>query len=491
MQVRRVLLAIAIAASAIIVAACGSSAKKTGTASPTATALSYFPSDAPVVAIADTAPGGPADRQLQAIQKQVPAVVLLRTALFAQLARAGVDYNRDVRPLLGNPIAFGAATGTLHNENSPFLLAWQTHNAAALKRLVSAKDGMTPAGSHDGAQLFSAGHTVFATDGPLVLLSNSTAAVRAALDRHAAGTGFTTTAYHNDTAGLPSAGLVSVVGNLQSELAQPSAAQARRIPWVAAIRGYGVSASVTGSSVALRFHVDTGGRTLSPSQLPIAGGATAPGLAGILPVAVGVRDPAQVWRFIRGAEQAADPGSYSKTTRQLAQLKRRSGVDVNALLGDLSGDLAITSDAHTTIGRVQVSDPGRMRTMVAKLVAAAGHGRTLGGQRERTTRLGGGLYRVDESDGTRLIVGVVGDHLLVGRGTPQEVRAFARTPSTRVSGASGALSFRIALANLVRLTATHPVSAAEQQFLARLGDVTGSVRSAASGLTGTATLALR
>ena len=492
-RVRRLLTVAPAVLTVLAVAACGSSVTRGAGSSPVASALSYFPSASPLVATIATDPHGASARQLRSAQSRVPAIGLAKTALFNELAKTGVDYNRDVRPLFGNPMAIGVASTTLTGQHPPFLLAWQTRDRVALKRLVAKLPGLTPDGTADGATISTVhGLGALAVDGSRVLLSDRPAEIRAALDRHAAGSGFSAAQYAHDTGGVATGGAVTIVGNLTDTLAQPRAAQARKVPWVAALRGYGATVSATGTRVSVRFHLDTTGRALTAAQLPIAAGPAAPGLAGVLPVAAGLRDPAQLWQFVIAAERAISPGSYAALVREERRARAYDGFDVERFVAMLSGDLQLTSDGHTTIACVPLSDPAVARAMFTRLMRrpppTGPHG---SGAPAHITSLGGGLYRVRESGSGSVVVGVLGNQFVVGRASPAEVRAYARTRSTAAAGPTGALAFRVDVANLVKLSETHRTSSTERAVLAMLGDVTGSVDGSTSGLTGIAELAIR
>jgi hypothetical protein len=242
--------------------------------------------------------------------------------------------------------------------------------------------------------------------------------------------------------------------------------------------------SATQGAVTIHYHVSTTGRPLTVTQLPIASGSSAPGIAGNLPVGVGIRDPEQIIDFFVDAVRRTDPAQYASYQRKAASLKRRSGVDIASLGKMLNGDLNVESDTRTTIARAQLSDPTAARTMLTKLVKAKAAKGT------RVTALGGGLYAV-RSDHMTLTVGVVGGQLLVGRATPDELRAFARAPAPPTSGGTGSVNFRIALPDLLRLTLKHAPSPMAQQLLGMLGVLTGSAQADTSGLSGTITVPVK
>src|SRR5205085_6427121 len=126
----------------------------------------------------------------------------------------------------------------------------------------------------------------------------------------------------------------------------------------------------TSAGLALRYRVDTSGGALTSSQLPFAPGSTAPGLAGTMPIVVGVHNPAHVIAFLESALQATAAGKYSAFRGRQAALRQRTGVDFNSLAHLLTGDLIIDSDLHTTMARATVSNAGAARRVLAKLASA-------------------------------------------------------------------------------------------------------------------------
>jgi hypothetical protein len=462
--VRRCVLPALCVVAVLLLTGCGQSSS----AAPSAvtTALSYFSSATPVA---------------KALEKSEPDFTLVKADLFSLLARAGVNYNQDVKPLFGNPIAFGLGTPVSAGTAPSFLLAWQTKSATALSHLAGDLHGVTKTSTRDGATLYSIKEVAFAVDGPLLLVARSPTNLIAALERHRAGGGFTAAEYASDMTGLPHSAL-QVAGDLQSVLDTPRTAQARKIPWVAALTGYGVSVGGTANSGTLRFRVNTSGHPLSPSQLPIASGDQAPSLAlsGGIPISFGLRDPAQVWSFIQGAERAADPSAAAKLLAQERTARRRSGVDIDGFLSSLTGDVQVASDGTRTLARISVSP-----TTVAsweKLLAHPGDG-------TRSDPLGGGFYGLRESGTTTLTAGSVGDELLLGKATPAQLMRFSHVASTP-SRSTGAVAFKISLSDLIKLALaragnTNPLAA---QLTSAFGALTGALQASPEALTGSATV---
>ena len=461
----------------VALVSCGSSKPGSGGASsPTIQALSYFPTTSPFVITAATNPKAAAVKQLQ---QQSPSYALAATALFAKLSSLGIDYNADIRPLFGNPVVAGVVSSSslTSGSSADFLLVWVTKSASKLSSLIG-KLHLTRSGTHDGATLYSAGKAGLAVSGPTVFVARSPAVLNAALDRHANHQGFDAAGYAKAMAGVPADGLVTAFGDLTPALSTAKAAQARQIPWVGAITGYSASVTTAQHQMTITYHVATTGKPLSVSQLPIASGAASPGIAGSMPIGLGIRNPEQIISFIADAIHRTSPAKWAKYRRQAAALERRSGVAVGSLSKLLTGQLNLQSDTHTTMARAQVSNPSLLQADLAKLVKA----RTAKGA--QVTSLGGGFYRV-RSDKSDITVGVSGGQLLVGKATPAQLRTFAAAPASNASGGSGSVNFRIALIQLLQTTLKRPLSPVAMQVLSMLGDITGSAHATTDGLTGT------
>lgn len=486
-RVRPIILLLASALAAIALASCGSSSS-----GPLATGLSYFSPDSPFVLSIQTDPKSAAVKDAQGLLHRIPLVTFGESALIARLQQLGINYDADIRPLFGNPLLAGFAGSAIGGSARPaFLVVWVTNDAGALSTLVK-KLHLQPGGSHDGATLYHASSATFAVSGATVIAGPSAEVVNRALDRHANGGGMASSQYNKLVSGLPSNALIQAAGNLAGVITA-RAPNARRVPWVAALRGYAASISVSSTGLSFRFRFDTSAASVTTSELPIATGTTPPNLDTTLPIAFGVRDPAQLFRFVQSAEQAASPAKYQNFLRRQERLRRRTGTDVNSLLRLVNGDLLIASDIQTTIGKAQVSDPAAARDKLAKLATDP---KSVFMGATSVTRTPGGFYLYHEPRHT-ITVGVVGSHLVVGKATPARLRAFASAPTAPAAGAQGAAAFRIALPALLRLalrsapTSSSSTSKIIQTLFRSLGDITGWLEASPRAVTGSATLALK
>ena len=487
---RRMLVGV-LAAVALLAAGCGSSSSGSGSGALT-TELSYFPSHSPFVMTARTGAQSNSAASAKRLEAKLPTIAFARAAIFGALSRLGINYQRDIAPLLGNPLAFGIASAGGNAIGSDFLAVWVTRDGSKLSALVH-KLPLHSTGTIDGANLYatSTGWEL-AVDGATLVFGRNQPDVIAALSRHANSQGMTASEYSTAVSGLPSSAPVQIFGDLTQVLAKPGAATARRIPWVAALRGYAATFSTSKSGVTLSFHLSTDGSALSASQLPIASGSGSPSIVDALPIQLGIRDPAQIVDFIESAAQATSAHGYAKFLRQEAALRRKTGVDLEALVGQLTGDLTVDSDSRTTLVRVAVSDPATVSQILTKIASVP----NALGAHDQLKPLGSDRFSIT-SNGRTALLGVADGKLVLvlpakgSTATPGALNDFASAPSTTIPGTSGAVAFRVKLDQLLALVLRQAPSPIERYALGLLGDFTGSMSATPSGLSGTATLALK
>jgi hypothetical protein len=490
-RVGRTMLVGVVAAIALVAAGCGSSSSGSGSRSLT-TELSYFPPQSPFVMTARTAAQSSSVASAKTLEAKLPTVAFAKAAIFGALAHQGINYQRDIAPLLGNPVAFGIPSAGGSAASTDFLAVWSTRDGSKLSALVH-KLPVHSTGAIDGANLYatSAGWEL-AVDGATLVFGRNQADVIAALSRHANNQGMSATEYSDAVSGLPSNAAVEIFGDLSQVLAEPGAATARRIPWVAALRGYAATFSTSRTGVTLSFHLSTDSSALSASQLPIANGSGSPSVVGALPIQLGIRDPAQIVDFIESASQATSAHGYAKFLRQEAALRRRTGVDLQALVSQLTGDLTVDSDSRTTLARVDVSDPATVSQILTKVASVP----NALGTHDRLRSLGSDRFSIT-SHGRTALLGVADGKLVLvlpakgSSATPAALNDFASAATTTIPGTSGAVAFRIKLGQLLALVLKRAPSPIERGLLSLLGDFTGSMSATPSGLSGTATLALK
>jgi hypothetical protein len=474
---------------AFALAGCGGSSTGSNPNTARSTEYSYFPAGTPFVLSLATNPGAASIKHAHALEGRFPLAAFGQTALMSKLSQLGINYESDIKPLFGNPVTVGATTPTLSGSaTKQFLVTWVTKDASKLTALLKKLPGVRASGSHDGAALYTAGRSAtVAVSGATLVFAPDAAVVTAALDRHAQRSGLSSAEVARETAGLPQDTLLETFGNLSAVLSMPSAAKARSVPWVAALRGYGAAISAAASGITFRYHLDTSGSSLTSSQLPFATGTAAPSLISTAPISFGIHDPAQIFAFAEGAEQVSNPAKYAAFLKRQAVVKSKRGVDLNGFLKLLTGDLVLASDTHTTIGRVAVSDSSAAADALSKLLASPS---ALFAKATAVKKLGGGLYAVKEGKRT-IDLGVIGNQFVAGNTGPPQLRAYAGAPATPAAGAQGAVAFRVGVAQVLRLALKQAPPKIVQTIIASLGDLTGWSSAGAGGIDGSATLALK
>jgi hypothetical protein len=472
---------------ALAVAGCGSS-KSASSPNPVNTELSYFPANSPFVMSIVTDPNSAAVTGAHDLINNFPIASFGESALMQKLNQEGVNYENDIRPLFGNPVMFGLTDMGFSTSagSTDFLLVWVTKDAGKLSALLKKLGGFRSAGSHDGATLYQAGGAAFAVDGATLLIGRSATVVDSALDRHAHGGGVTASQYAQAFNGLPQNSLIEAFGNLAGVLSGRGTAKAQRIPWVAALRSYATSISANSSGLTFQYRLDTTGQQLTQAQVPLAPATVPPTLAGTLPIAAGIEDPAHIVAFVESAEQASSPASYAKFLRRQATIRAKTGVELNSVLKLATGSLMISSNTRATMGRVGLSNPTAAASALSKLMTQP---HSVFDKSTSVHRLGGGFYAINESHQT-ITVGVVGSQLLVGKATPAQLRSFAAAPIAQAAGAQGSVAFQIALIQLLKVTLKNALPKEAQGALGALGDITGWADATPSALTGSATLAV-
>lgn len=202
----------AVAASALAVAGCGGGGSGSG-ASPGVVA-SYVPAGSPVYLEATTDFNGPQWTQVDKLAKLFPAYPKLRADLERSLESGNVNFDTEVRPLLGGRAAIGVLSiprsssiqaGASRGKGASTAPAAAVAAAAsdtqavgvveiakgkqdAMKALL-VKSGAAAAGTYDGAALYTSKDrsSVAAVTSDALVVSDTKARVEKSLDAHKAG----------------------------------------------------------------------------------------------------------------------------------------------------------------------------------------------------------------------------------------------------------------------------------------------------------------
>src|SRR5215208_32907 len=229
-----------------------------GSSGPLDEGLSYLPADAPFAVAIETDLKSDQYRKAGKIADRFPFAGQAEQELKQMFERGGdVDFDRDVKPLLGNPFVVGAVDPR-HFEGESFVGAIQVKDGDKLKDLVD-KAGASEKGEKEGAKLYAdkTGDTYAVKDDVLVV-AGSRKLLEQALERRSDGETLTADEFDAAMEDLPEEALVRSYFNLETLLrASPGGRQATKVKWVAALRTLGLVAQVRNDSVSLPFNLKT------------------------------------------------------------------------------------------------------------------------------------------------------------------------------------------------------------------------------------------
>jgi hypothetical protein len=420
--VRRIVALAATCAVGLALAGCGGGEESLDRS------LSYFPAGAPAVALVKTDLD---DAQWHAFNGQLAPLLLgvsVRRLLRETADQAGLSFGDDLKALLGNPLVVGEMPGA-----GP-LATLQVREPGKLSRVLAAL-GFTAAGHARGARLYRppvAGGTrlrrapagapaLVAVDGDVVLAAASPATLRAALAARHRGGRLTERELRRGLHGLPGDALVRVYGSLRALAGRAPAS----LPWVRALRTYGVTVTLKRHVAELRGVVRTAARTVTDAQLPLAPGRD--------PAPIPVREDAAV----AGLRDAAPTATFL-----LGALPRQAGLApvVRQIVGPAFAEREVDGDVTARAG---VRDAAAATRALRSLVS-----------RQRWRPLGGGLF---QARGAHLVVGIVAGALVAGP-DPARARAAAGEASVRLASTRGGLVARAELSVLAPLLGVPPGS---------------------------------
>ena len=204
-----VILTAALAGSAIAVAGCGGDSESGSSAGDVA---SYVPSSSPLYLEVTTDFDGAQWQQVQALAEQFPGYPDLERTLQRELRAGDVDFDADVKPLLGERAAIaglrlpdvpeldgalgttapdsGAADDAAPDDDMEFVAVVELADGKAQQaKDLLVREGAVPKGEHQGAEVYAqpGGDGVVAVDDEALVFSDTQKRVFAALDAHAAG----------------------------------------------------------------------------------------------------------------------------------------------------------------------------------------------------------------------------------------------------------------------------------------------------------------
>jgi hypothetical protein len=470
-----------------------------------AEALSYVPSSADGVAQFSVEGGDPQGVALRRLARTFPAARFGAGQVRAAVQGLGLDPDEDVPELVDGPVvawgpagaivSLGSSITALRLELGPVLRAGVT--AAVVGRSGDAvRRVLDRVADRRGGKWYLRGGGVAGVEGADVILGRDAAAVDAAIEVHRGGGGLTRRVFEERLGPLAhTAALIRAVANARAVVAPRAAG----VKWVDALREGSLALSVEKPGLKLRVHLATDPAQLTDADLPIAPGAEAPRPApGDRPIYAGVRDVGQSIKVFDAAKdqlQLPFLDTIKNALRTLDSVKRPlrtfGRIDVDALIGQLTGTTTITEEArpNTYALRSEMQDGAPLRTALNRLAAVPDFALRLA-RVDLNVRRSGDAYIITQSKNPILKVAVLGNTLVIANDQAASLRAIAaRAPEPATTpGALAAHADGTAVQD--ELIRRFDLPALSRIVLGGFGDLDASARAERTGLDLTAALAL-
>lgn len=443
----RVLLAAAACAAAL--AGCSSGASEGALDN----ALGYLPSDAPFVVAIATDPEGDQVEAIRKIAERFPFSNQLTQGLEESLAQEDVDFEEEVKPLLGNELVIGGvdvtfANGTVSTGGDRFVAALEVKDEDKLEELLS-RQGVEQIGKSNGATIYEGPN-----GGPIAVRDSTAIAaptreqLEAALERKDGDDHLDAEAFDEDMEDLPGDALIRVAVDVEQLLeADPGTARARRVKWVSALRTLGLTVSFEEDRASIEFRLGTESEGLSEADLPIPAGSDSPDVIDSPgEIGLGLRDPEQILAFAEDAGQVVDPEGFREYGTGRAALEARLDLDIDQdLLGRLEGDVSAAVSPDGRFGlRAVAAEPERLTRALDKLGKAlpdlleSAVGEPLG---YAAPKAGEDFYALGTTRGDSVVYGVV-DGIFVLANDTRRASRLPQAETVAVDGAEGSVAVR-------------------------------------------------
>jgi hypothetical protein len=487
--------------SAVLLAACGGDDSGGGGALDES--LGYLPENAAFAIVFNTDPDSEQFKNINTIVNKFPFSGQIKKQLQDQLASQQVNYEQDIKPLLGNPFVIGvtdARDAVDEGGSDSFVGAIKVDDKDKLEELIEKGGELREAGEHNGAKLYESNDgSATAIDDDVVVFANDQAKLKAALDQADGDNKLDEDKFDEALGDLPDDALMRFYADLEAILkADPDSAEALKVKWVGALRKLGLTASVESNAIKVDFDLNTESDGLTDADLPLATGDEAP------PVvkregefSFGLRGANQIVKFAQAAGQAVDPRGFGQFVTAKKQINEALKLDVDKdIVDQFSGESAITVDQQGGFGvRAVPKDAAALEKTLETLadnLPAASDDLGLGTVGIAKPRGGDDFYAVATED-DRFVMGVVED-VFVLSDDPEKAAALATANPEKIEGAKGAL---VGTANVEEL-ADQVIQQQAQGieglgaglFTRPLGDLTQWVEADTSGLRGTARLGI-
>ena len=410
------------------------------------------------------------------------------------IERGAVDFDDDIRPLLGNEVVIGTDDNTsfLDSEaDTPFVMALETQDAGKLEDLAESSGERT--GESEGYDVYqSDDDTFFAIQDEVFVLSNDEPTLENALQQRGEDDRLTEDDIEAAFEDLPADAPVTAYANVRALLAAaPNTEEALKVEWVDHIETFGLSADAGDDSVALDWAVQTDPEGLTDDDLPLATGTDTPLLLerdqGSAEIVLGLRDPSQVIDFTLATLRVVDPAEFAEFESGKEAIGRRLDIDVDEdVLAQLTGDVSAVISIDGDFGvRAELEDPRTFEDTLAKVMD--GLPQFADGVTVTKPKQGDRFYGVASEDGDSFAVGVAEDALVVAN-TAELASEVATRGLVEAEGQEGAFVVAADAEQLVNAALARFATGLEglggALFTGPLGELLQSVSASTDGLIG-------
>lgn len=463
-------------------------------ASPLDEVLGFLPEDAGFAFVASTDLDDYDDLR-QTVEK-FPFAGQAEQLLERGLEQGGVDFDSEIKPLLGNELVVGVpdnASFVDSSQDTPFVLAVETQDAGKLEDLVT-KDGRDR-GESEGYDVYQGEEddTWIAIKDAVLVLSDDEDTLKRALEQRGEDDRLTEDDVEAAFEELPEDAPVKVYANAKALLAaDPDAKEALKVKWVDRIETVGLSADASDDAIAIDYSVRTDPAGLSDADLPLASGGEAPRVLerddGSAEVVLGLRDPSQVVDFALAAVKVVDPAGFAEFQAGKQSVGRRLAIDVDEdVLAQLTGDVAAVVTIQGRFGvRAELEDPGAFEDTLAKVMDGLPE---LSDDLTATPpKRGDRFYGVASSDGKSYAVGVADGALVIANDASlaSEVATRGLVDAEGLEGAFVGLADAEQLANAALAEFRGGLGGiGGSLFTGPLGDLLTSAEASTDGISGT------
>jgi hypothetical protein len=504
----------ALVIAALVLAATGCGGTSTGGAGGAGDALGYLAADSATVILVSTDVDGDQwqefyRRGLRQFDEEEAEQKTLDEYAQQLFSESGVDWEEDVKPLLGNDVAIGIEgdpVGLLGGEGeSSFVAALETRGGDI--EAVLQKAGWERTGEANGALLYAEGEgdDPFAVEDGVLLTAEDEDTLRRALARRDSGEGLEDAAVAEGLADLPEQALVRAFGTAAPLAEQEELARFASLPLFQALENWGLTVAFEGEDLNVDVAVRLDEEQVEEGDLPLVTGEESPEIVlreGEL--SGGNRNQSQTTAFLLRALRAGYPDS--RFVKAADAIEEELGIDFEQeILRQFDGPSAsyVSPDGQTFAARSEVRDPEALREVLPRI---APHLPALveglqGLQSEGMALLflfapdapaaapmsdvkvdppstPDGFYRISGLTGegpSELFFGLVGD-LFVVASDEQRAREIAEADSVAAEGARGAGVLRADLTRLEQAANALPFPIDGRELVASLEASTSELR---------------